>query len=81
MLPFLRRIPGTKRYTDLERHPDNESIEGVLIVRIEAAILYFNIENIKEHIWNKIDSENQDLKIVILDLNSSPNVDIAGTRF
>nr|MBP6759291.1 SulP family inorganic anion transporter [Flavobacterium sp.] len=29
---FLGRIPGTKRYTDLERHPDNEIIEGVLIV-------------------------------------------------
>lgn len=78
---FLGRIPGTKRYTDLERHPDNEIIEGVLIVRVESAILYFNIENIKEEIWAKIDSETRSIKTVILDLNSSPNVDIAGARF
>lgn len=78
---FLGRIPGTKRYTDLERHPDNEIIEGVLIVRVESAILYFNVENIKEEIWSKINSVSNPIKTVILDLNSSPNVDIAGARF
>jgi SulP family sulfate permease len=78
---FLGRIPGTKRYTDLERHPDNEIIEGVLIVRVESAILYFNIENIKEEIWAKIESESHPINTVILDLNSSPHVDIAGARF
>lgn len=78
---FLGRIPGTRRYTDLERHPDNEIIEGVLIVRVESSILYFNIENIKEQIWEKIDSETNPVKAVILDMNSSPYVDIAGARF
>jgi SulP family sulfate permease len=39
---FLSRIPGSNRYSDLERHPDNEIIEGVLIVRIESSIFYFN---------------------------------------
>jgi high affinity sulfate transporter 1 len=78
---FLGRIPGTKRYSDVLRHPDNENIEGVLIVRVESAILYFNIENIKEHIWKKIDSEINPITTLILDLNSAPTVDIAGARF
>jgi SulP family sulfate permease len=78
---FLGRIPGTKRYTDIARHPDNETIEGVLIVRIESAILYFNSEFIKEQIWLKINSEIGTLKTVLLDLNSSPRIDIAGARF
>jgi SulP family sulfate permease len=78
---FLGRIPGTKRYTDIERHPDNESIPSVLIIRIESSILYFNAENIKEHIWLKINSEVNTLKTVILDLNSSPHIDISGARF
>ena len=78
---FLGRIPGTKRYSDLERHPDNESIKGVLIVRIESSILYFNVENIKEQIWAKINGETNAIKTVIIDLNSSPLVDISGTRF
>lgn len=78
---FLGRIPGTKRYTDLERHPDNESIKGILIVRVESSILYFNVENIKERIWSKIYSEIHPINTVILDLNSSPSVDMAGARF
>jgi SulP family sulfate permease len=78
---FLGRIPGTKRYTDIERHPDNERIEGLLIVRIESAILYFNVEYIKEQLWKKINNESDPLKTVILDLNSSPRIDIAGARF
>lgn len=78
---FLGRVPGTKLYTDLERHPDNEKIENILIVRIESSIFYFNAEYIKEKIWEKIYSEPHSLKTVILDLNSSPRVDIAGTRF
>lgn len=78
---FLGRIPGTKRYTDMERHPDNEKIEGVLIVRVESSIFYFNAEYIKEQIWEKIYSEADSLKTVILDLNSSPRIDIAGARF
>lgn len=78
---FLGRIPGTQRYSDLERHPDNEIIENTLIVRVESAILYFNVENIKEEIWTKIENASSPIKTIILDLSSSPNVDIAGARF
>ena len=78
---FLGRIPGTNRYSDIERHPDNENIEGVLIVRVESSILYFNSENIKEEIWTKINNETNPLKTIILDLSSSPHIDIMGARF
>ncbi|MDQ6528685.1 sulfate permease [Flavobacterium sp. LHD-85] len=78
---FLGRVPGTRIYTDLKRHPDNEEIDHILIVRVESSIFYFNAEYIKERILEKIYSEQSSLKTVILDLNSSPRVDIAGARF
>jgi SulP family sulfate permease len=78
---FLGRVPGTRVYTDLKRHPDNEEIDHTLIVRVESSIFYFNAEYIKEQILEKIYSEQGSLKTVILDLNSSPRVDIAGARF
>ena len=78
---FLGRIPGTKRYSDLKRHSDNEVIDGVLIVRIESSILYFNVEYIKEELWKKINSETKPLKAVLFDLSSSPRIDISGARF
>lgn len=78
---FLGRIPNTKRYTDIKRHPDNEIIEGVLIVRIESSVFYFNVENIKEQLWGKINNEAHSLHTVLFDLSSSPKIDLAGVRF
>lgn len=78
---FLGRVPGTRVYTDLKRHPDNEKMENILIVRVESSIFYFNAEYIKERILEKIYSEQDSLRTVILDLNSSPRIDIAGARF
>ena len=36
---FLGRIPGTRRYSDLERHPDNEVLAGIVIFRVESSLL------------------------------------------
>jgi MFS superfamily sulfate permease-like transporter len=33
---FLGRIPGTRRFSDMERHPDNEATPGALIFRPES---------------------------------------------
>ena len=77
---FLGRIPGTKRYTDISRHPDNESISGVLLFRVESTVLYFNVENIRSVIWSRILSSDASLKIVIWDLSSSSYIDLAGAR-
>jgi len=80
-IAFLGRIPGTKRYTDIVRHPDNETIPGILLFRVEASILYFNIENIRNHVWKEIQNREGSLKTVIWDLSTSPFVDIEGAKF
>jgi sulfate permease, SulP family len=77
---FLGRIPGTTRYTDIGRHPDNETIPGLLIVRIESSLFYFNVENVRKAIWNKINSSDEKLRCVIWDLSTSPSIDISGAR-
>ncbi len=78
---FLGRIPGTNRYSDIVRHPDNESIPGVLLFRIESPLLYFNVNNIHKTIWTKIHTEEANLKVVILDLSTSAYIDSSGARF
>jgi sulfate permease, SulP family len=79
-IAFLGRIPGTKRYTDIGRHPDNEIIPGVLLFRVEASVLYFNVETIRNVIWSRVLSSDPSPKTVIWDLSSSPYVDLAGAR-
>jgi high affinity sulfate transporter 1 len=74
---FLGRIPGTNRYSDMERHPDNEVLPGILIFRVEASLLYFNVDYVRSHVWEKI-PESGPLRLVICDLSNSPYVDVAG---
>jgi high affinity sulfate transporter 1 len=77
---FLGRIPGTNRYTDMKRHPDNETLPGVLLFRVEAPLLYFNSANVYHVIWAKIISSSPELKVVIFDLSTSAYIDSSGAR-
>jgi sulfate permease, SulP family len=78
---FLGRIPGTKRYTDIERHADNETLPGMLLLRVEASLFYFNIDNIRNKVWTEILRSEDSLRLVVWDFSTSPYVDIAGARF
>ncbi|HVE07022.1 MAG TPA: SulP family inorganic anion transporter [Paraburkholderia sp.] len=77
---FLARIPGTRRYSDIARHPDNELIPGVLLFRVEASLLYFNVEHVRTTVWARIRSSASPVRLVICDLSNCPSVDIAGAR-
>ncbi|CAN7804135.1 SulP family inorganic anion transporter [Paraburkholderia hospita] len=77
---FLGRIPGTRIYSDIERHPDNEPVPGVLVCRVEASLLYFNFEHVRAAVWQKIRSTTGPVRLVIWDLSTSPAVDLAGAR-
>lgn len=76
---FLGRIPQTRRYSDLERHPDNESIPGVVIFRTESSLLYFNADHVRDVVWNRIQS-HPNLRLVVCDLSDAPTVDVAGAK-
>lgn len=77
---FLGRIPGTRSYSDMERNPDNEAVAGALVFRVEASLLYFNVEHVRDAVWRRIRSTAGPLKLVVCDLSTSPAVDLAGVR-
>ena len=77
---FLGRIPGTDRFSDLERHPENEIIPGMLIFRVESSLFYFNEEYVLKSVLEKVGSEPNSIQSVVCDLSTSPRVDLAGAR-
>lgn len=77
---FLGRIPGTNRFSDLARHPDNEPIPGALAFRVEAALLYFNADHVLRDVLARVRTPPAGLKLVICDLSNSAYVDLAGAR-
>src|SRR5215472_6674357 len=73
---FLGRIPGSRRLSDRQRHPDNELIPGVLIFRPESGLVYFNVDHVCESILKRVHAEPTPPKLVVLDLSAAPRVDL-----
>ena len=46
---FLGRVPGTNAYSDLDRHPENEPLRGILAFRPEASVIYVNADAVFEY--------------------------------
>jgi sulfate permease, SulP family len=74
----LGRIPGTRRYSDFERHPDNERVPGALLLRVEASIFYFNAEHVRDMVRQRLRSASGPVRLVVFDLSTSPLVDVTG---
>jgi SulP family sulfate permease len=78
---FLGRIPGTRSYSDLARHPDNEPIPGAIAFRPEASLIYINADTVQESVLNRLGTTPAPhTRLVICDLSASPYVDLAGSR-
>jgi len=78
---LLGRIPGTNRFSDRDRHLDNELIPGVMVFRPESGLIYFNIDHVRDHVMDRMEAEPAVPSLVVLDLSASPYVDLqsAGT--
>ena len=72
---LLGRIPGTDRFSDSERHTSNERIPGVMIVRPESSLIYFNVDHVRDTIMERVRAEASPPSAVVLDLSASPYVD------
>ena len=77
---LLGRIPGTRRFSDRDRHPDNELIQGVLIFRPESGLVYFNVDHVCESILSRITSTTPPPQLVVLDLSAAPRVDMQSAQ-
>ena len=77
---FLGRIPGARRYSDMTRHPDNESVPGALLFRTEASLLFFNADYVRDRVMKRVSEMGNSLRLAICDLSTSPYVDLAGAQ-
>lgn len=76
----LGRFPGTSTFAAIMRHPEARPIPGVLIVRPNAALLYFNAETVREEMEALVRRAPPPLRLVILDLSFSTGIDLSTVR-
>jgi high affinity sulfate transporter 1 len=78
---FLGRVPGTNSYSDMARHPENEPLQGAMVFRPEASLMYINADFVREQVLERVRAAKPgDIRFVVCDLSASPNVDLAGSR-
>jgi SulP family sulfate permease len=76
-------IIGRKRGTDLLRplspeHPDDETLEGLLIVRPEGRLFFVNSQNVAERIGALV--EQHQPRVLVLDLSRVPDIEYSALQ-
>jgi SulP family sulfate permease len=78
-IAFLGRLPGTDRFADSLRYPESEVTPKVLVLRVEAGLFYFNAQNVKNEVLERM-RQHGAVELVVIDLSTSANIDLAGVR-
>jgi sulfate permease, SulP family len=76
----LARVPGTSLFADRARHPEAAVLPGVLVVRCESALLYFNAEYVRERVFELLHARTEPVRLVVFALGTVPNIDLAGAE-
>lgn len=77
-LAVLGKVPGQKAaYGDLERHPENLLVPGLLIVRLDAPLYFLNANVARSQLLDLILSSQPAPLAVLFDLGASADLDIA----
>jgi SulP family sulfate permease len=76
-LSSLGRVPGTPgAYSDLARHPENNPVPGVLIVRLDAPMYYANALTARDHVKALIREASPPPRAVIFDAEGQDDLDL-----
>jgi MFS superfamily sulfate permease-like transporter len=80
-IAILGRIPGIPgAYSDLERHPENSPVPGVLILRLDAPIYYASALTVRGRIKTLVDEAGPSLRAVVLDAAGQDSLDITSAE-
>jgi SulP family sulfate permease len=74
----LGRIAGTTSYRNLDRFPEAETIEGVRVVRIDAAVSFVNAQFVKQLLTNEADRLEAEPRVLVLDASGVNDLDATG---
>jgi high affinity sulfate transporter 1 len=77
----VARVPGTMSFGDIVRHPENERVPGVLALRPEGSLVYFNVDHVRDKIAEAIAAQSARPHTVVLVMAQIPFADLAGSEF
>jgi MFS superfamily sulfate permease-like transporter len=76
----LGQVPGTDVFADHERHPENMPVPGILVLRLEGPLIYFNCRHVEDRV-REFALARPGLQLVVLNLGMTTQLDLAGCEF
>jgi SulP family sulfate permease len=76
----LARVPDTTHFTDRSRHPEIDTTPGVFVFRCEASLLYFNVEHVRDRLFELLATRQDAVRLVVFHLGVVPRIDLAGAE-
>lgn len=77
---FLGRLPGTDTYRDLKDHSEAVEIPGLVIYRFDAPLFFANASTLRDQIVQRVETTTPRAREVVIDLESTPDVDSTGAQ-
>jgi anti-anti-sigma factor len=73
-MAVLGHVPGTRsQYADVERHPENEVVPGIVVLRVEGGLFFGNADAVRQRVHGALEPET---RAVVLDAETIPYVDV-----
>ncbi|MBX9149714.1 MAG: SulP family inorganic anion transporter [Rhodococcus qingshengii] len=65
------------RWVDISGHPDLKTLDGVVVVRVEAGMFFANADHVRDQITGLVTA---DTTMVVLDAETSPFIDVSAAQ-
>lgn len=78
-LTRLGRVPDDGSYADLNRNPPAYPVPGVLILSLDGPLYFYNANLVSSDVLAEVAAAHDRLHAVVLDLRSTPRVDITAS--
>jgi sulfate permease, SulP family len=73
----LGRVPGIPgAYSDLKRHPENEAVDGVAIIRLDSSMYYANARTARDRVKEILTAMDPPARAVVLDAAGQDELDV-----
>ncbi|MET0526500.1 MAG: SulP family inorganic anion transporter [Nocardioides sp.] len=79
LAPVAKTEPGQQAGTawvDTERHPDVQPRAGVLVVRVEASLVFSNAEYVRDQVRALVAGMTPVPRLVVIDGQTTPSIDV-----
>jgi sulfate permease, SulP family len=74
----LGRVPGTDQWADVEKHPENEIVPGIVVVRVDSGLYFANADWVRTHLRHA--AARPGTKAVVLDGGTAPFLDVTSAE-